>query len=133
MAIYKKPVNGMGEEQLLDKTASGGTGPTDWSRDGRYVLEKPAGSTLSIRVLPLSPGQAGDVAKAFVFLRGAFNATMPGFRLMANESHTTRMRPDAMRYLFRPSRSREANGRCPQAVARARFEAATVKSSISLA
>jgi Tol biopolymer transport system component len=71
--VYQKAVNGMGEEEAFEKVQDAYRVPTDWSRDGRYLIEGVYGNTTSISVLPLSAGQAGSERKSAPYLNDGFN------------------------------------------------------------
>ena len=59
--VYQKAVNGMGQEEALQKPSGGITVPLDWSPDGRYLIEGiVSGGRSNIAVLPLSPEQAAS-------------------------------------------------------------------------
>ncbi|HZQ55045.1 MAG TPA: protein kinase [Bryobacteraceae bacterium] len=92
-AIYQKAVNGMAQEEALDRALSGIRVPMDWSRDGRYLIEENTGSTSSIWVLPLSPEQAGRARKSVPYLNDGFNEInarlSPSGRWMAYDSDET--------------------------------------------
>ena len=65
--LYRKGANGIGPEELLLKTDSAKY-PTDWSRDGRYLLFTEVAAATHVEVLPL----AGD-RKPFPFLNEGAN------------------------------------------------------------
>jgi Tol biopolymer transport system component len=65
--LYRKNANGVGPEELLLKTDSAKY-PTDWSRDGRYLLYTELSAVMHAGVLPLS----GD-RKPFPFLNEETN------------------------------------------------------------
>jgi eukaryotic-like serine/threonine-protein kinase len=75
--VYQKAVNGMGQAEAFERT-----GPrrlSDWSRDGRYLIEEGpnAGSFSSIWVLPLSPEQGRSERNSALYLDEAFTE-IPG-------------------------------------------------------
>ncbi len=74
--VYQKAINGIGQEEALDKTPAIVRTPLDWSRDGRYITEgvlSDAKAKYSIWLLPLSPEQKGGDRKAFPYLNEQFN------------------------------------------------------------
>ena len=74
--IYQKAVNGIGQDQPLDKSPANVKVPLDWSRDGRYLIEGilfDAKAKFTIWVLPLSPEQAGGDLKPFPYLSENFD------------------------------------------------------------
>jgi len=74
--IYEKAVNGIGQDETLDKTPANVRVPLDWSRDGRYLIEgvlSDAKAKSAIWVLPLSPEQTGSNRKPFPYLNEEFN------------------------------------------------------------
>jgi eukaryotic-like serine/threonine-protein kinase len=75
--IYQKPVNGIGQDEALDKNPPNIKGPRDWSRDGKYLIEGAEPDRFSIWVLPLSPGQAGGDRKRLPYLHDQFNEVGP--------------------------------------------------------
>jgi len=73
-SLYQKTINGVGQEEILDKTPGSFAVPLDWSSDGRYLIEGVlAGPKLSIWVLPLSKGQANGNQKSSPYLDEPFN------------------------------------------------------------
>jgi serine/threonine protein kinase len=64
-SIYQKAPSGAGSPELLLQSPSGGLNPTDWSRDGRYLLYSDS-SAIHLFVLPLE----GD-RKPFAFAQGS--------------------------------------------------------------
>jgi serine/threonine protein kinase len=56
--LYQKASNGAGDDELLFKPPDTGGTPTDWSRDGRYVLYNPPAQPTDIWMLAL--GNSGD-------------------------------------------------------------------------
>jgi Tol biopolymer transport system component len=69
MTLYQKAVGAAAKEEILHKDAKGR--PTDWSRDGRYILEESPNGLQSLNdiwVFPLS----GD-RKPFPYLQSEFN------------------------------------------------------------
>jgi eukaryotic-like serine/threonine-protein kinase len=76
--IYQKPINGIGQDEVLDKTPPNGKAPRDWSRDGRYLIEDVFSDNHdSIWVLPLSPEQTGGDRKRFPYVHDQFNEARP--------------------------------------------------------
>lgn len=71
--LYIKSSAGAGQEGLLLKT-DGSKYPTDWSRDGRYILFTETTSSQDVWVLPLS----GD-KKPIPFLQTMFNESRARF------------------------------------------------------
>ncbi len=82
--FYRKPVNSSGPEEVVLKSNVLIKSPTDWSRDGRYIVfqQSEPGTGYDIWLLPLF----GD-RKAFPWLRTVFNegagALSPDGRWMA--------------------------------------------------
>ena len=72
--LYVKPIAGSGKEELLLKSPSPGL-PSDWSRDGRFVIYDGSDSTgkAGIWVLPLSGDSPPVPGKPFPFLQTEFN------------------------------------------------------------
>ncbi len=68
--LYVKSANGAGQEQLLVKAGTPNLWPTDWSRDGRFILYNvPSGKTKQdLWIVP----QWGD-RKPFPYLQSEFN------------------------------------------------------------
>jgi len=76
--IYQKPINGIGQDEALDKNPPSIKGPRDWSRDGKYLIEGAVSDNrFSIWVLPLSPEQAGGDHKHFPYVQDQFNEVGP--------------------------------------------------------
>jgi eukaryotic-like serine/threonine-protein kinase len=72
--IYRKAINGVGQDEALDKTPASLKVPLDWSRDGRYLIEGVLSSGKpSIWVLPLSPEQAGGDRRSFPYGNDQFS------------------------------------------------------------
>ena len=74
--IYQKAINGIGQQEVLDKAPAAFRVPIDWSRDGRYVIEgvvSGANGKLAIWVLPLSPEQTGGDRKSYPYPNEPFN------------------------------------------------------------
>jgi Tol biopolymer transport system component len=76
--LYLKPTDGAGKEELLLKSLSPNL-PTDWSRDGRFVIfhQNDAKTKTDIWVLPLSGDGLVVPGKPFPFLQTEFNETYP--------------------------------------------------------
>jgi Tol biopolymer transport system component len=77
-ALYVRDAGGTGQERQLLKLAKVGLGaPTDWSRDGRYVVYSLPDSknACDLWVLPLSPELAGGDLKPVPYLRSPFMKT----------------------------------------------------------
>jgi serine/threonine protein kinase len=66
--IYEKAVNGVGQEEAVEKAPAAFRVPADWSHDGRYLIEGVVGSTASIWVLPLDAQQGGGDRKSAPYL-----------------------------------------------------------------
>jgi hypothetical protein len=85
--VFQKAVGGSGQEMLLDE----GKHPTDWSRDGRYLIEagEDPKTGRDIWVLPLF----GD-RKPFPYLHSPFNETdgklSPNMKWLAYVSDETK-------------------------------------------
>jgi len=76
--IYQKTVNGIGQKEALEKAPTGSWVPSDWSRDGRYLVGwGHNGNKSSIWVLPLSPEAAGGERKSVPYLNEGFNELNP--------------------------------------------------------
>jgi Tol biopolymer transport system component len=72
--IYQKPINGIGQDEALDKNPAALKEPRDWSRDGKNLIEVAVSDNkLSIWVLPLSPKEAGSDRKPFPYVHDQFN------------------------------------------------------------
>jgi serine/threonine protein kinase/Tol biopolymer transport system component len=74
--ISQKPVNGIGQDEVLDKTPANQRVPLDWSHDGRYIIEGvllDSKAKASIWVLPAFSEHAGDDRKAFPYVNDQFN------------------------------------------------------------
>jgi Tol biopolymer transport system component len=71
--LYLKATGGAGKEELLLK--SPGLGPSDWSRDGRFVIysQNDSHAKVGIWVLPLSGHSPPVPGKPFPFLQTEFN------------------------------------------------------------
>jgi eukaryotic-like serine/threonine-protein kinase len=82
-SVYEKAVNGLGQEEAIEKSPSGGRAPLDWSRDGRFLVEGSYGKTASVWILPLSPGQASGQTHSVPYLNEAYNEI--GARLSPND------------------------------------------------
>ncbi len=72
--LYQKAASGAGEEQLLLKTDQDKY-PTDWSRDGRFLLytEQDSKSAEDLWVLPLTAEAQNPERKPMPFLRTEFS------------------------------------------------------------
>jgi Tol biopolymer transport system component len=72
-SLYLKPTGGAGKEELLLKSPSGVV-PSDWSRDGRFIIyiQYDANTKSDIWVLPLSGDSPPVPGKAFPFLQTEF-------------------------------------------------------------
>jgi Tol biopolymer transport system component len=68
--LYKKPASGSGQDELL--LSNGQKNPSQWSRDGRFIVysELDPKTKWDIGVLPMEGGAAG---KPIPFLRSEFN------------------------------------------------------------
>ena len=86
--LYVKASNGVGEDQLVLKTAQHKT-PTSWSRDGRFLLysNRDGGN---LWVLPMSSGTAAKDQKPFLFApkatQGKFSPDMRWIAYVSPES-----------------------------------------------
>jgi hypothetical protein len=67
--LYRKVILGGGKEELLLKNLASKT-PSDWSRDGRYLIytEIDSKTNADIWVLP-DPGATGGAGKPYPFQR----------------------------------------------------------------
>ena len=89
--VYQKSTSGAGQEEVLDQSEGGTRWLSDWSRDGRYIIESFSSKTgYAIWVLPLF----GD-RKPFPYLpRTAFNESAgtlsPNGHWMAYQSDETK-------------------------------------------
>ncbi|MFZ0760511.1 MAG: protein kinase, partial [Candidatus Sulfotelmatobacter sp.] len=77
-SIYRKPSDGGGAEELLF-TDDQDIEPSDWSRDGKYLLYSRGGPTGQIWALPLE----GERKPSLVLPRGAFGKLSPDGRWLA--------------------------------------------------
>jgi Tol biopolymer transport system component len=104
--IYQKAVNGMGEQEAFEIGQDGYRAPTDWSRDGRYLIEELYVNPSSIWLLPLSPGQAGSERKSVPYLNdesNKFNARLsPAGQWIAYDSDETGRDEIFVQTFFRP-------------------------------
>jgi Tol biopolymer transport system component len=66
--IYEKAINGMGQEEALDRASTGTRVPLDWSRDGRYPIEGYGGKQMSIWVMPLSSVETAGRSESVPYL-----------------------------------------------------------------
>ena len=74
LTVYQKAMNGIGQQEALDRTPADVKVPTDWSRDGRYIIEQVIlGAKSAIWVLPASQEQAGGSRKSFPYLSDQSN------------------------------------------------------------
>ena len=72
--VYQMAVNGMGRVEALEEPGPVGR-PTDWSRDGRYLIEQSFGTRFfMIQVLTLSPEHGGGERKPAPYSDEAFGA-----------------------------------------------------------
>jgi len=98
--VYQKAINGIGQDEALDKHPARIGAPLDWSRDGRYIIEgvvSGAKSTsTSIWVLPLSPEQAAGDRKPFPYLNEQFNEL--GAKLSPNGQWLAYVSDETKRY-----------------------------------
>jgi eukaryotic-like serine/threonine-protein kinase len=75
--LFRKDASGAGEEQRLTQSPNPQY-PTDWSRDGRFVMyeeESAPGSQRSLWILPMAPGDG----KPGLYERKSFNESMGRF------------------------------------------------------
>ena len=73
-SVSQKAADGVSQGEVLDE-GSELRAPTDWSRDGRYIIERistESRTSYGIGVLPLPPDSRGD-RKPFPFLHDGFN------------------------------------------------------------
>jgi Tol biopolymer transport system component len=64
--IYQKSINGIGQDEVLDKNPPSVKAPRDWSRDGKYLIEGVyVDGKASIWVLPLPPGTGRRRSQTF--------------------------------------------------------------------
>ncbi len=74
-SVSQKATDGVSQGEVLDESAEL-RAPTDWSQDGRYIIERISTKSLSsygIGVLPLTPDQHVD-RKLFPYLQEGVNA-----------------------------------------------------------
>ena len=79
--LYRKPSDGSGAEELLF-TDDQGIEPSDWSRDGKYLVYNRGGPTGQTWALPLQ----GERKPSMVLARGAFAKLSPDGRWLAYTS-----------------------------------------------
>jgi serine/threonine protein kinase len=74
-SLYLKPTGGAGKEEVLLSSLLGGSTPSDWSRDGHFIIysQDDAKSKSHIWVLPLSGDRPPVPGKPFPFLQTEFN------------------------------------------------------------
>jgi len=68
-SVYKKAIGGVGQDEIVDKDGLDKR-PTDWSPDGRFVIEETAASTPKtqddIWIAPASPGAGGEKPRPYL-------------------------------------------------------------------
>jgi Tol biopolymer transport system component/predicted Ser/Thr protein kinase len=92
--LYQKATGGVAHDEALDKSYRGKR-PTDWSRDGRYIIEElEFGKTgYDIWVVPVNHGNSGG-RKPFPYLQTDFNESFaklsPNGQFLAYQSDETK-------------------------------------------
>jgi Tol biopolymer transport system component len=97
--IYQKAINGIGQDETLDRTPANVKVALDWSRDGRYLIEgviTDAKASLAIWMLPLSPEQKDGDRRPFPYLNEGFNQI--GARLSPNGQWIAYVSEETKRY-----------------------------------
>jgi len=88
-SIFQRAIGGGAQDELLAKFP-GFAGPTDWSRDGRYLIVEVVRRPNEIWVLPISEDKSGE-HKPFPFLQSSFNERRgrlsPNGQFLAYESN----------------------------------------------
>jgi Tol biopolymer transport system component len=87
--LYRKPVDGSGDDELLLASKDFGLNPEDWSADSRFVIYKVGrpGHGVDVFVLPLSPGEGGSPIPFLVSQADeSFSTLSPSGRHMTYQS-----------------------------------------------
>lgn len=94
--VYQRSANGAGQDKMLDKLTAIRV-PLDWSRDGRYIIERTAGdaqAASNIWVLPLSSEQGGGDKKPYSYLKSDAEHSLaklsPNGQWLAYQSNETK-------------------------------------------